>query len=261
MTTRCLPDAGTHPDDGSVNPWRRLACDGDCDDGSARPDQVRQAAARGCRGPDRAGRAGELRRVGERAGLRAVGRRDERAGRPRGPLGRAARRPLRPRRHRRAAVGARQPARAVHLHLRPQGRPRGGRPGRADRLDPRQPAARPRPGLPRRWPQARHPEARLRARPDDRRADDAVGHRDGDPVADATTCTRRPRPTRRRSRSSSRSSCSGSSRCRCRSPCAATGRTPRRRRTRRRSPGGRSGWPSGCSRWPRSPRPSSPTGS
>ena len=39
------------------------------------------------------------------------------------------------------------------------------------------------------------------------------------------------------------------------------GRTPRRRRTRRRRRAGRSGWPSGCLRRPRSPRPSSPTGS
>ena len=39
------------------------------------------------------------------------------------------------------------------------------------------------PGLPRRRPQARHPAARLGAGPHDRRADDAVGDRDGAAVA------------------------------------------------------------------------------
>ena len=102
-----------------------------------------------------------------------------------GPHRRAARRPVRRRRHRRAAVRARQPARAVHLHLRAPGRAGRRGPGGAGRLDPGQPAAGARAGVPRRRAQARHPAARLGAGAHHRGPDAAVGDRVGDPVARA----------------------------------------------------------------------------
>ncbi len=113
---------------------------------------------------------------------------------------RAARRPVRRRRDRRPAVRARQPARAVHLHLLAQGRAGGRGPGGPGRLDPGQPAAGARPRLPRRRPQARHPAARLGAGPHDRRADAAVGDRVGDPVARALRARAGLRARDRRSR-------------------------------------------------------------
>ena len=82
-----------------------------------------------------------LRRVGDRAGR--AGRRHRLGHRPARPSPRAGQ-------DGRPPVGARQPARAVHLDLRAPGRARRRRPDRARRVDPRQQPARPRAGLLRR---------------------------------------------------------------------------------------------------------------
>ncbi len=122
------------------------------------------------------GRRGQRRRVRPRSArhqpdgrLPGQRRRAGDAGGPDRAGDRPARPPVRARRDRDPPVGARQPARAVHLDLRPPGRPGRRRPDGADRLDPGQHPARPGAGVPGR-----------RASPRDAALPRAVGADDGD---------------------------------------------------------------------------------
>ena len=175
------------------------------------------------------------------------------------PVGGAAGRPVRGRRDRRPAVRARQPARAVHLHLRAQGRPGGRRAGGPGRLDPGQPAAGARPGVPGRRAQARGAAARVAAGAHDPRADAAVGVGVGAAVVHPLAAH-----ARRGARGAvldHRLGAPDRAVPRLAAVLAAPRgrRRERGRRTRRRA--GRSRWRSGCSRSPAWPRRSSPTGS
>ena len=146
------------------------------DPGPQGPRPRRRRRGRGRRHP-----RPQARRRGRRDDLRVRRDHPRGAGGPRGRGDGPARRQAGSRHHGRAPVGARQPARAVHLAVRaPRGARRPG-PDRADRLHPRQQPARARPRVPRRRPQARPPDVRSRSRPHDRGHPRARGRFAGDP--------------------------------------------------------------------------------
>ena len=161
------------------------------------PDYARARRTGADRGADGAGGRRELRSLGAGPAVRAGDARARRSGLGRVVRDRAARRALRSRRHRHAAGHARQPARAVRRHLRPESR---GARGRADgdrRLDPRQRSARARPGdRDRRSPISGRDHALLQAPAPRHRhpaAGDRLHHRAARPLARRTRSRQPPR--------------------------------------------------------------------